>query len=306
MILNKTKGYISIILLIFISLLSLLIAFIGITNYQNTLIIKNSKYNLQSRYIAESYLRQEIKKFLNEDQSYSNPLFSDLDHIVNIKKTDIKYEEIPSTMISINSSYEEIDSNATATLSKYNKIFYFENKPLIKENILSTSNKKAFLDFKTKFLKEKRYTGEMPIINPTSDQYIGSIGGNVGLLSKTNETPIFLESLSSQRHFEFLNVTDIGDENNSGNISLLGTFYIDGILNLNTNLILNGIVISSSGTIIDNGYSCKINGILIELEEDGSYPQSMTLYTKSYIDTYVKYLNSAFYREILGITINSE
>ena len=124
MILNKTKGYISIILLIFISLLSLSIAFIGITNYQNTLIIKNSKYNLQSRYIAESYLRQEIKKFLNEDQSYSNPLFSDLDHIVNIKKTDIKYEEIPSTMISINSSYEEIDSNATATLSKYNKSFF--------------------------------------------------------------------------------------------------------------------------------------------------------------------------------------
>ncbi len=307
MILNRIKGYISIILLVFVSLLSLSIAFIGMTNYQNTLIIKNTQYNLQSRYIAESYLMREIKKEVKEGQLKSDSLFSDLDHKIDTIKSDIKFEEIPSTLISINCLYENINSNATAILSKFNKIFYYENLVLIKEDILSSSDTKRFLDFKNNFLNKERYTGEMQLVIPKPDEYIGSIGGKASLLSNSNENnSIFIESLFSQKHFEFSNYTNIGSENNTGIISLLGTFYIDGVINLNTDLVLNGIVISNSGTLIDNGYSCKINGILIELEGDGSFPHTSILYTKSYINTYIKYLKSAFYKEILGITINSE
>ncbi len=300
---SKTRGYISIILLVFVSLLSISIALLGTKSYQKALIIKNNEYNLQSKYIADSYLRYSIKRLTDESFSGEDNLFKDLEHEKSIEVTDITYMDIPSTRIEVKSNYKDIESNANGILSKYNKIFYLENEGIITKEKIPKSYENAFDEFISKFYSKDRYTGDLELISTLDDEYIG-VGG---IYSFIDENVRLIRPLTSHYHYELLDFVDIGNPYlNNGNVFLNGTFYIEGTLNLHTNLNLSGIVISNSGSIVNNGYNCRINGVVIEIGNEGSFPQLNIKNGDGFVNLYIKYLKSAIYKEVLGITINNE
>lgn len=302
----KFSGYSSVILIIFISILAITISYISIAQYQNSLLLRNNLDSLQSKYISESYFNYVISE-IKDSNSIDNihikeNLFPDLDHEFYIKEKNLIYDKIPSLEIKVENKYADMVSNVEGIISIYNKIFYLE-KGFINSNNL-TENENVYLDiFKNSIKSGVNYSKEYNIINPTEDIIIASTRFPA-LYRFNNEEFVRLENLTTSNYI-FDNKTYFGfPDETSGNVSLTGTFYIEESLELLTNVTLNGIVISDNGQINTNGYSCKINGILIELNENGSYANVDITYNRVYVNGYIDFITNTTYYELLSKVIN--
>lgn len=304
---SKTCGYITVILILTIALISTSISILTLNTIKDTRIIDNSIDGLQSKYISESYLLMEINRKTYGSDFYPKILFPDLKYEKKIENVEKNLGIMPCEQITVTSSYKGIESRASGLISKFNKIFYIEDRDVIAGADLQGSELEAFKYFKNKFIHEKRYTSELPLVTLDDDKVIASISlTQPWILQKTDDKLLMLENVLKQRHFEILGNIDVGNGIYKGGVILNGSFYLEGSLNLYTDLILNGIVISNSGKIETNGYNCRINGILIELGSDGSFSNINIYKHLGLINTYIKYLDCAKYHELLSFKINDD
>lgn len=297
----KIKGYGSIILIVFIGFISILVSYIGINLYQNSLIINNKKDNIQSKYIAESYLYNKIEEIKVDKLNGSINLFSDLDHTNSITINEINFNDIPSYKIDVNVKYKDIESNARGVVSKYNRIFYLEDG-LIMEDRVPNYCKKPFIDFKNSIVNGIKYSNKHEIIELNDSLIVSKNGAYIA--ESLEDEVILLNFIQKTCNFIIPGNVEIGAYPYLNNIKLTGTYYIEGNINLNTNLILQGIVISNNGSITTNGYACKIDGILIELGDSGSYGSVEIIHNNSIINSYIEHILNAKYTEELSIIIN--
>lgn len=297
----KIKGYSSIILIIFISFISILISYVGINLYQNGLIIENRKDNIQSKYIAESYLYNTIEKIKEEKENVGSTLFPDLEHKNNISIQEFEFNNIPSYKISVDTNYKNIESNAKGVVSKYNRIFYLGEGLILKDRIPESYNK-PFDDFKKSINDGIKYSNKHKKLTLHNNLIVSKNGAHISEI--IDEEIVLLENIQRTHNFQFSGNIDIGAYPYLNNVKLTGTYYLEGNLNLNTNLILEGIVISNNGSITTNGYSCKIDGILIELGDKGSFGNVEIIHNNSIINSYIPHILNAKYTEELSIIIN--
>lgn len=308
---KKLKGYSSVILIIFVAITAMIISYIALSQYQNSLIQSNRNDFIQSKYITESYLNYLVANIKEnksiEDISIKENLFSDFDFDINTLKLyteDITYDNIPSVNFKINSSYKEIPTNGEVTVSKYNKIFFLE-KPIINSSTLDDKEVKYFEEFKKSIGEGKKYNEKYEVINPNTELIIAS-RGIPALYYYNGEEFIKDSNLNSVGNYIFDDLNYFGfPEENSGTVSLYGTFYIEGHIELHTNLILNGIVISNNGSINTNLYSSRINGILLEIGESGNFSKTNINYSKLYINSNLNLLENTKYHEVLALKINN-
>lgn len=285
---RKVKGSLSIILIILVSIISIAIYYINSVNEQNISIVNYSSEKNQASYICDAYIMLSEKILTNEIDNEID-LFNELDYTKNNSISEISVDSIPfyETISTIN--YKNIEISKKGRFTKYNEIL-FKSKAVLNENNLEKNELSKFLILKSNYINNNKYElYNSEIIKPNNSLRIGSnyILPILYEYSDGKSKPLFF--LNEFFIYEFQDDITMGDEEYKGNVNLNGIFFIDANISLDTNLILNGIIVSNSGSINTNGYSCSINGLLIEFGE-GSYPGVDIKYNKNYLLSTLKYL----------------
>lgn len=297
----KINGYVSVILIIFISIISISLIYLGLNSYQNSMILNNEISSSQGKYISESYLLKAIDDIKNKKSKDDKNLFPDLSHDKVIEISDLDYNDIPCNKIKVTTDYEDIETCSEAILSKYNKIFYYNQIPITKDN-LPEKYFDAFNDFSNSVNEKLEYVGEInPII--IENQSIVNERGNLFVGEYFEEEFVPIIQLDIPMIVELGNV-EIGGYEHRKNINLYGNFYLNGNIDLMTNLTIKGLIISNGGQINTNGYSCRIEGGFVEIGENGSYPNVDFIYNKKTVNSTIMKIENARRIEELSIIIN--
>lgn len=285
---TSLKGSISVLLIFVVSIVSIFVYYINTINAQNISIIDyNTDFN-QAKLMADSYLIVS-EDYLRHGIQGSVDLFQEYTHEKNISISEVSIDKIPHYEIQAYISYMNIELSKKSRLTKYNDIL-FSKLPILEYNLLEEKYRNDFKILRDNFINSPTYDNYSgSVIFPSTESKIGSKGINPELYTYVNGIPKTIRVLNNFNIFIINELTEIGDEAHMGNVNLNGIYFINNNVSLNTNFVLNGIVISNSGSINRNGFSCAINGILIELGS-GSYGGIEVKYNKDFILSCLKYL----------------
>lgn len=308
---KKVKGYSSIILIIIIALFSFFIGYISLSIIQNTLILNNKVDLKQSMYITDSYSNYIISESINnhnlEQVEINENLFTDINYDINklkINTEESDFENIPSIKYNVNSEYEKIKSYSNIIISKYNKLL-FSKSDIIRKSTIEDKYRDN-LEYLINSIRENGplFSSKYTLINLSNDQIIASEGGP-HIYQYTGEEFIQIKNLNINFNYLFDKNTYIGfPDGNNGVVKLKGLFYINNNINLHTDLILEGIVISDGGMITTNGYNCNINGLLLEIDDEGSFANTNPINNLSLVKSNVDRLENFIYNEVLLYTLH--
>ena len=286
---RRIQGSISLVLIFVISIISITVFYINSVNEQNIAIIDygNSKY--QAELIADSYILMNYAKLKDEGITTEN-LFPGLEYTINHNIKEIIIDKIPYLELSSSISLENIEVQKTGRCSKYNEILFSEYT-ILEEKFFQGKKKEAFNTLKTNMeIKGKTSSNAPESIILTKTLRAGSVYIHPELFEFVNGEYSRIKYLNSFLIYEVNEQTVIGDiDRYTGNVTLNGICFLNSEIELNTNLTFNGIIVSNSGSINTNGYSCRINGLLIELG-DGNFSGVDIKYNKGNIISSLKYI----------------
>lgn len=292
---RKYNGYASILVLIFIFIITLSISFLVFILDSNNLILKNSKDIEQSKYISESYLNLIISdsdNYINKTNDYSRfkvDLFPDLkkDAFYKVEEFPITYKDltknkskqdfkIPFYKVSVLSDYNGIEYKTSAMFSKYNLIFFNEFGTINYRRFKNSEEDKypIYLDkFKKDILYNKPFKDQDNIlkysdleeteVNNISNDYIIDEMVKVKVLPEKGKVYLNEDTnLISNSEKVFFAVLFL----DNCEITLYDDLNFKGYDDLK----FKGILVSNGSSINLNGHNLSIEGKFIELSDSGS------------------------------------
>ena len=302
---KSTKGFSSIILIIFVFAIVIILSFLNFSSFQDSLILKSKNNYTKGYYITDSYTEIAIDDLVNKEgfelNNLDKNLFPNEDFELNYLSTGEKvdYGNIPSIKYKISTTYKGIENTSEMLFSIYNKIFYLE-KPSIVDVKLNNEEKEYLEIFRSSIFKNG--------INFTNTRELITLEPNEIIASKTSPSIYyyngkeFIETkyLTPTYNYIFDGQSHIGfPDSENGVVKLKGNIYISGSIFLNTDLIIEGIVVSNNGVVETNGNSLRIDGIFIETGDSGSFPNVVTNYNSLVIKSNIDQIENAKYKELL-------
>lgn len=301
------KGYISVLLIIFISFITLSIIFISLNFNQSVKIAKNSQIKAQSKYISQAYLQLLLtkldKSYILEEKEgkFTENLFFEIEHSTNYKIfKEAMYEGELANKVFVYTSYKNIKSSAEAQISKFNRLFFLNMGTLTRVK-LGEQFSKYFAKIEKYIEKDEIFNNTYTNINFTSGERLVNIHSNNLSTILNNKITQYINNTGN---FYIDNYLEVGDEKYNNKVALFGNIYLTGTIKLNTDVDFQGNIISNGGKIETNGHSFNIDGVVLEVGEGGSLAGVNLRYNLH--TNYLKALELAKMREVICIKLNNE
>lgn len=276
---KKIDGSITVILILIMSFLGLTIGLLLNLNKHNILRLKNKSEYIQAKYIVKGYRDVIVEQILhNEDNSYILPekLFNDLEYELNYNTVSNRFDLdtrnlYPIEVIQINVTGEYCDFNykSEALISTFNKML-FRKSGIITKNQLKLDKEFEMIDKLEKEINEYTSMSNIKDLSGLSIERENSYRNILSLIPITLDTEnedIEIEKLSAINDFKVSGYCSFGNNNVKTDVKIYGIIYNEGTIELQSDLIVDGILVVNNGEFVTNGNNIYVNGLLINLDE---------------------------------------
>lgn len=311
---KKLSAYSSVLLLIVVFLMAFSLILINLVTNQNIILKKTIIDSYQSKYIAESYLNLFLTS-LEDDTDLSLSLdklsvnlFPELDHQKSFQIfPDEYYFDQPANKVLIKSDYKKIKSSAEAYISKYNKIFFLKTN-VIRGPYLEEKNNVYLEIFKEKINSGIIFGDNISVFEFSENDILVRDLYNKYLIGRWSEYGdlVITDSFSNMSAYIIKNQVELVSQSDGGKFVMGGIIYLEGTLELNSDFVFSGIIISDGGKINTNGNNFDFKGKLIEIGDGGSFSNiNVENLKKEELLKFLEKLNAAKLRRPINIKINN-
>ncbi|NLY21134.1 MAG: hypothetical protein GXZ08_07635 [Tissierellia bacterium] len=282
---NQSKGFINILIIIVLSILSCISMYISEITIHNSMVLSNTENRIQAQYIGEANILNCYTN-IKETEDLSTILYN---LIINDSKYDFKNERLVldsslnyeskvleqivwSGNVPILKLIDEITYNGTkisveGNINLYNKLLFTNNDHISAERY----SRKEELQFNSlitgvyEFIDSREIQEKLKFVISENGTIFHENGKNyMSNEESIIELPIETRLLSNDK-------LHIGLDEINSNIELSGVLICNGDIELKCDLNFTGIVIMVNSKLINNGYNFDVKGCVISDKNSESF-----------------------------------